>query len=241
MSDKKLAQAQKLIDRGKYEQARGILQPLAFSNEQAKQMLDQLNSIAPPSQTQKKRRSPILACGCLAAVIGIVACVGFAVVSLGLLAVGTEAVQEEAIEANGGLGSEDEPIPAGSTIVFDDFNLAVTDVIYPATARIERDNMFNDIPPSGTDYALVEFQLDCKKSGTDLCRGGEFSTRLVDPDGEEWRLGNSIVVNNSIDNLDGTGGNSFTGFKAFTYPVDTELHLVKITVGSVDLYVELPQ
>lgn len=117
---------------------------------------------------------------------------------------------------------------------FDDFDLTVERAIRPATQRVLSMNMFNEPPPGGTDYVLVWFSLDCKRSGTDLCGGGDFGVRLVDEDGEEWGrdgVSSITVVTDFIDDLETIGGASIEGWKLFAFPQNKSVQAIKITAG----------
>lgn len=239
MSDKNLDRARELIQKKKYDQARSVLQPLAFDNPEAQEMLEKLNTIAPPTAKAKRGGCLGLSVGVLGvlAALGIGACICVVVV----IAASGGAADEDAQEANAGKGAEDNPIPAGELVKFDDFDVALGEYIFPASNRVEQMNMFNEDPAAGTEYALLNITLTCKKSGSDVCRGNQLNIRLVDTEGEEWGEPTFLTLDPDLDALEAIGGSSMTGWVAFEFPAQgATVDKVKTWVtGQGTLYADL--
>lgn len=239
MSEQKLQRARELIEKRRYDQARAILQPLAIEDDVARDLLDRLNSIAPPSEKQRSS-------GCLGlsvVMIGIIVAlvIGACICVVVVLVASSGATDDAAQEANDGFGAEDKPIPTGQLVKFDDFDVEIGEFVFPASQRVNQMNQFNESPAAGTEYALLSLTLTCKKSGSDVCRGGLLNIRLVDSAGEEWGEPTFLVLDPDLDSKEAIGGSSMTGWVGFEFPEQgSTVDLVKMWIsGQGTLYADL--
>lgn len=165
-------------------------------------------------------------------------CIGIAV----LVALSQDAQTKDAIEANAGRGTMDNPIPAGETVTFTDhFSVEVLDVMRPANAEVERMNQFNETPAAGTDYVLIRFRMTCLQSGSDACNGFDLKVRIVDDAGNEWGEPTLIMLSPSLDSQESIAGNTVEGYKGFEFPTSGTMESLKMWVtGGATLYSEIP-
>lgn len=238
MSEKQLQRARDMIQRKKYDKAREILQPLAFDNDEAKELLEKLNTIAPVTAQSQKRG------GCMKwiavfIVLSVCTCVGI----IALVAISQGESDKKAQEANAGFGDVDNPIPAGQSIKFDDFDITIGEYIFPASNRVNQMNMFNEAPAAGTEYALLSITMACKKEGSEVCRGNLLNVRLVDNAGVEWGEPTFLVLEPDLDSMEAIGGNSMTGWVGFEFPTEgkTATKIKTWVSGGATLYAEMPK
>ncbi len=236
MSEKQLQQARDLIQKKRYDKARAILQPLAFDNDEAKTLLEKLNTIAPVGAQPQKRGGCMKWVGILVA-LSVCACIAV----FALMAISSGESDKEAQDANAGYGAEGKPIPVGQTIKFDDFDIKIGEYVFPATNRVEQMNMFNEEPAAGTEYALLSLTMTCKKEGAEVCRGNALNIRLVDNEGEEWGEPTILVLDPDLGSMESIGGSSITGWVGFEFPTAGKtVSKVKMWVtGQGTLYAEM--
>jgi hypothetical protein len=158
-----------------------------------------------------------------------------------LLGIGVDEQNEAAKEENQGRGGQDNPIAANEPIVFEDFDINLSRLTFPATDEVERMNMFNGDPAAGTDYALLWVDMKCKRSGSEVCRGFSFNIRLVDDEGNEWGEPTLLTLDPDLDSQEAIGGATASGWVGFEFPTEgREINLVKMWTGVVTLYAEPP-
>jgi hypothetical protein len=85
-----------------------------------------------------------------------------------------------------------------------------------------------EAPAAGTDYVLVWFRLDCKKQGASLCRGHNFSVKLVDSEGDEWGEPTILRVENNLDPQEAIGGSGIEGWQVFEFPQGGALAAIRL-------------
>ncbi|MCI0712974.1 MAG: hypothetical protein L0154_22655 [Chloroflexi bacterium] len=235
MSQKQLQKARDLISRQKYDKARKILQSLAFSSPEAASLLQHLNAVAPPQQKSGGIGLRWIIFGCIGCVGLPIAAVIFFVVILGI---GLNEQQNQAEKANAGRGTKDKPIASGETIIFDNFNITLRQMIFPAADSVG----FLGDPPSGAEYLIILVEMQCKKEGDSRCNSFDVDFALVADNDQEWdgtpfvNLDPAFGVGNAI------GGGSFSGWIGFEFPSDgRQVKLVKVSalIGPT-LYIEPP-
>lgn len=254
MVREQLEEARALIKAKRYDEARAILQ--ALDHPTAAKWLDKLDEIDPPfeaeskkSRRQKKaprekreRRGP----GCLGIGLGI-GCVAPAAFCVGLIVIiaiiaaviqsQQEKEEQDALAANEGRGTLEEPVPVGQWIKFDDGEVRVGRVVRPANAMVANFNMFNDDPAAGAEYVLVWFDVLCEQQDCHLFWDVSFD--LVGSDGKTWDEA-SAVLEPDLDSQDAIEGATVGGWQAFEVPVGATISAVRVDFESVALYAELP-
>jgi hypothetical protein len=79
-------------------------------------------------------------------------------------------------------GSRDNPLPIGSTISGPEFDVTVNSVTLGANEEVLAANMFNEAPPEGSSYAVVNLTLTYKGNESGLV--AEVSVAYVTSTGE---------------------------------------------------------
>jgi hypothetical protein len=150
--------------------------------------------------------------------------------------------QDKAEKANEGRGSVDNPIPANKSAIFDNFDITLSRISFPATQQVKSMNMFNADPATGTDYLLMWVKVDCKKEGSKTCNSRDFNLYIYDSKGTEWPEENGLVINTSLGDNEAIGSNSFEGWTVFKFPSGDTVQRVKVTSsGGVELNLEPPK
>ncbi len=192
-------------------------------------------------QTQsssKPNRFFLFSClGCLGCLGGVVILIAGFVLILGI---GLAQNQKDAEKANGGHGAETDPIGAGQTVKFEDFDITLSNLRFPATIDVMEMSPINDDPIAGTEYLLIWAQIDCKKDGSTRCTTHDFNFYLYDEAGNEWKEA-PAHTSPRLGGDDAIGGASFSGWIVFEFPHDETPVKVKITTKSgVKLWQDAP-
>jgi hypothetical protein len=187
---------------------------------------------------------------CLATILGgglmtisiigacIVCCLAAGVLIVIVLGSAQQQRQADALAANGGLGEQNNPIPAGSGVIFEDFTITPLQIIRPANDRISN---INEPPAAGSDYVLGRFRVTCHKEGAALCRGHQFKVWLVDSQGNTWGEPTIIIIDDNLDLKEAIGGSSMEGWQVFEFPKQGTLTSIKLQAGLTTLYARPPQ
>lgn len=138
-------------------------------------------------------------------------------------------------ELNNGFGTEDNPVPAGGFIRFDEGDVSVTQVDRDATRAVMDYSVLNDNPATGAVWTAVRFDVICRK---DTCHQREIAFWLLDSNGNEY--GESIFMQYRDKLDDAVRGATMSGWQIFEVPADVLLTGVRIRWGGVTLYLDLP-
>lgn len=155
----------------------------------------------------------------------------------------TDAQEDEGEGESTGGGTRENPLPLGSTISDDDWTVTINSVNLNANKVIASENPFNDPPPDGYVYILVN--VTAKYTGSDP--QGEtpwVSISYVTPEGNTIESFDSfIVAPDSFDDLETLySGASTTGNFDFAVPkatVEKGLLAVEISLFSDSAFVAL--
>ncbi len=250
MAREQLERARDLIKAKRYDEARAILQNIDHPTAQKwLEKLDELDSpfeeVAPSRRSKKakkERRGP----GCLGIglSIGCVApaafCVGLIIIAAVVAAViqsNKENATEKAVERNGGLGTFEAPIPAGTWADFKNGDVRATRIVRPANTMVEEFNQFNADAPQGADYVLVWFELTCQ---IDMCHPSTLDIRLMDAAGGDWGEPWVLVLDDDFDHNDAVRNGTIQGWQAFEFPTGEPISTIKIEWGSETLHLAPP-
>lgn len=125
-------------------------------------------------------------------------------------------------------GSIDDPLPVGYVATMlnngqEVYEVSVRLVDGNATKAIADANMFNDPPPAGMKYVLVEFTFTAL-SDTPVMPGVEsFSYQVATPDGKVWKSATVVVPGEGLSGApDLYKGQTFTGNEAYVVPEDAD-------------------
>lgn len=91
-----------------------------------------------------------------------------------------------------GSGTRDDPFPIGTTLQGDEWTVTVNSVTFGATDAVMAENQFNDAPPAGYEYILVN--VSAVYSGPDSDFGWSIGVDYVTPTGETMSSSDSIAV-----------------------------------------------
>lgn len=187
----------------------------------------------------KPNRFFLLSClGCLGC-LGSLSILGITLFVL--LGIGIAQSQKDAEQANAGHGAENNPIEASQTVIFEDFDVTLSNLRFPATTDVMNMSRINDDPIAGTDYLLIWAQIDCKKQGSSRCTTQDFNFYLYDETGNEWKEA-PAHTSPRLGGDDAIGGASFSGWIVFEFPSDKQPTKVKITTTSgVKLWQYVPR
>jgi hypothetical protein len=171
----------------------------------------------------------ILACICLC-------CVGIIIIGAGI-----DQAQQEAIAANEGKGTLENPIPSGWGVIFEEMML--TPVRYRLNATDDAAMWrIKEEPAVGTEYAIVWIELTCRRAER-TCGGDDFKVWLVDSNGVEWGEPFPLFVGTytDLDLIEVANGNKGAGWQAFEFPTSgVSLQAIKFQLGAVTLYAAPP-
>jgi hypothetical protein len=158
----------------------------------------------------------MMACLCLCG--GIIFAIG----------AGRQAQTEELIALNGGRGSRENPIPAGSSLHF--VEVRALRVIRPANDQVFRE------PAVGNEWVLVEWSLTCKIQD---CDGIRLGARLIDVQGQDWGQPIVLELENHIAGQSAIQGNTARGVMPFEFPIGRGIDLFMLSwAGGPDLYLD---
>lgn len=167
-----------------------------------------------------------------AVVVICVVCVGIIVV----IRIAQDAESERvAEELNDGFGTEDNPMPAGQQLHFEEGEVGVVTVDRNATNAVMNYSALNDDPASGAVWTAVRFSVRCNK---DACRERELSFSLIDDDGNAYDEAPLMLYRDKLD--DAVRGATMTGWQIFEVPTDAALVAVRVRWNGVTLYLRLP-
>lgn len=242
-TQKQLDRARKLIKRKKFEQARDILTGL--DDPAAQKWLDQIDELDSPFSDLKKKRSGGPGClkiglgvGCVAPIAALVGVVVIVAIVVSMISAGEEASTKDAVSANDGRGTLDNPISPRQPMVFDAGEVRATRLVRPADAMIEDFNMYNDAPAAGTEYALVWYEVECGEEECDAAL--DLSFALVDSDGKEWGEELFLVLSNDLDDEEAIRGGVMSGWQVFEIAKGKSIEALKVKFGTATLYAAPP-
>lgn len=200
------------------------------------------NSDSKQKKEKRERRGPSclgigLGVGCVAPAAFCIGVTIIAVIIFALVQEGEKAATDEAIEANDGRGSLEEPITAGEWMKFDDGQVRATRMIRPADDMVEDFNMFNDESAEGAEFALVWYEVKCEKES---CTAFNINFHLVDVDGKQWDEESFMVLDEDLDGQEAIEGGMMSGWQVFEIAQDKAVQALKIKFGAATLYVEPP-
>lgn len=135
-------------------------------------------------------------------------------------AVEAEPVEEDAASEGSGEGTRANPLPIGSTIVTEDWEVTIDSVDLDATAELS-DHTFNDVPDAGNGYILVG--MTATYVGDDPEGASPWATvKFVTSSGNTFDSTDSFVVaDDSFDSMETLyEGASTSGYKALEVPLE---------------------
>lgn len=203
---KRFQQAKNLIRKKKYEKARRILQPLAFSNDEAALLLFKLNKIVPPAEKHGRSRLPGLFM--------------FVILVIASIIIIQEYDYSDAITMNAGYGSHYSPVPRNRWIFFKDSEVRITRMVRPTTTEDAQ-------PAQGNHFVKLTFEYRCKQ---ETCSADNLRFALMDRRGKLW--GNQGAPVLGIKDAEG----SIAGWTLIEFPEDSHVYLVEVSWGEVGLY-----
>lgn len=195
------------------------------------------------SESKRERGGPGclkigLGVGCVAPVLFLIGVIVIVVVIASLVQAGQKKATEDAVSANAGRGTLDNPVEAGQWMIFDSGKVRVTKLVRPADATIKDMNMFNDEPAAGTEYTLVWYEVAC---GKDKCNARwDLDLALVDVDQKTWEEEPFIVLDSDLDGQDAIEGGIMSGWQAFQVAKDKDIQALKVKFDLVTLYAAVP-
>lgn len=229
-------QARALIRKREFEQARQLLESVADSDAYAADLLLHLDIYIgePPPRwqflefDQTARR----------ALIGIWF-VAFVILLVWLF---FYLRQEQAEEANEGSGALSNPIPFGTDVHFDPFDVTILEVRFPASQDVRRIAFPYNAPAPGNEYMLVRVAMLCKRESPAQCGGRQINIRVVDDTGEEWGKPILPLLSGGLDMQFGSNGSRLEGWVLFQFPLEgRKMQAIKLwTLAGPTLYVAPP-
>ncbi|MCD4685779.1 MAG: hypothetical protein K8S97_07570 [Anaerolineae bacterium] len=257
MAQEQMERARALIKAKRYAEARAIL--MGIDHPTAQQWLAKLDELDSPfaeepsskgRRGRRQQREPSERRGpsCLGIGLGI-GCVAPALFCGGVLVIlliiavlinaGQDKAQKDALEANNGRGTLDEPIAAGTWMQFDDGEVRATQLIRPADATIEGFHSGNRDAADGAEYVLVWFDVRCNQAKCNEILHTGF--RLVDTDGKEWDEEIIFVLSENLNGQEAIEGGMMAGWQVFEIAQGNAIQAVKVTFEGVSLYCDPPQ
>ena len=249
-----MQQVQALIKEKRYGEARALL--VQINHPTAQQWIAKIDEITgvdldfPEEETPRKGRKAAkqknggpgcfkisLGVGCIAPAAFCSGLIVIAVIIAFLVQAGKESATEDAIKRNNDFGSFEKPIVAMEWAQFEKGNVRATRIIRPADEMIESFNMFNDESPTGADYVLVWFELECQ---SDKCNPRLLDLRLMDAQEKAWGEPWVLVLENDLDSEEALRDASISGWQGFEFPTGEKIQTIKIEWGSETLHVVPP-
>ncbi len=174
----------------------------------------------------------------LAGIGCVVVCVcGTCIVGVVLLAGGERVANQQAIQDNGGYGSEDKPIPVGEYAQFKNGQVRLAETNYFATDRVLNETLLGATSiAAGSRYILLRFDLLCEKQ---QCDQSELDIRVMADDGKLWSEELSLAKYNE-DFPDAVEGATSTGWQVFEFPLSHNVKVVRVKWEGVTLYLDAP-
>jgi hypothetical protein len=240
-----IKQAEQLMQLGRYEEARTLLRTI--NDKKARDLLGRLEQIAPAGMAQGGYPpAPVVVVqqqkggSCLKrSVIGCGALIALMIVCGIIYAIAQSQATKEAVARNNGRGTLDKPIAATDWMEFENGDVRVTRIMRPASAEVERMNMFNDEPAEGAEFVLVWLEVKCNQS---RCTPSvDLSLHLAAPDKHEWSEPLFIVLEDNLDAGEALRDSTVGGWQVFEYPTGQDIQALKVNWGAETLYTALPE
>jgi len=141
----------------------------------------------------------------------------------------TDAGQSDAGEADAAQGTRENPYPIGSTISSDDWTLVVNSYSADGNATVAKANQFNDAPPAGSHYELVNYTVTY--TGEESGLAAEVGIDFVTSAGNVVNSYDALVVLGDEMGMDELyNGATATGSQAFLVP-DGETVTIRVRPG----------
>jgi len=141
------------------------------------------------------------------------------------------------------LGStRDNPIPAKTWVDYGGgIQVAIAEVVRPATNLVMRANQFNNKPGDGQEYIQVAVALACKKKSSETCSFSPYALSAVGADGNVRPLEAFVAGIEQLDSNDMFGGAEKSGWTFFIVPAgDEKVVLFFDGIFSAPVYMALP-
>lgn len=193
----------------------------------------------PLSPTQERQKSSgtwkfvgCVGCSCISVIVVIPLLVLALILSI-------SSNQEQAESDNGGRGAEDKPIAANETVIFSEFEITFTQLIFPATDEvmamdIDIQGQSNRLPSTGTDYLLMQYDVDCKYIGC------SYTISIHDEDG---KVGDKFIAYIPDETI-GNGDDHDESWMVYEFPSDKTPTVIKIIektlLQTLTLWVDVP-
>lgn len=174
--------------------------------------------------------------GIFLVICGIVVVCGGIFAVIALVNEGEKAATKDAIDNNGGFGSEDKPITVETWAKFKDGEIRATQLNPDALDQVMEMNFLNDDPAAGSRYVLIYFEVACNK---DTCNQYELDLRLVDDTGELWDEADFVVTDPPLD--DAVKGGTMAGWQVFELSRARSLKVIRLKWGSETLFILPPE
>lgn len=124
-------------------------------------------------------------------------------------------------------GTRERPYVAGSSVTGsasgkDEAVLTVGNTTWDAWEIVRAENRFNDPPPDGSVYVLVEITVKNIGSAEAVSPAGTFEVDYVTPDGRSFEREYAVIPNDLSDLGDLYEGGEVTGNQVYLLPVGSE-------------------
>lgn len=145
-----------------------------------------------------------------------------------------EPAPEPEVEPEPEVGSLESPLPVGYVATMLDslgneiYEVSVKLIDGNANKAIADANMFNDAPPPGMKYVIVQFTFTSLQDDQPIMPGVEaFSYQLATPDGKVYKSATVVAPGESVSGApDLYKGQSFTGNEVYLAPEDADTFFI---------------
>jgi hypothetical protein len=177
-----------------------------------------------------------LGVGCVAPIAFCIGVIVIIMIVVALVQQGKKTATEDAIKHNNDRGAFETPIDGWAD--FEKGNIRATSLIRPADDMIEFFNQFNDESPTGADYVLVWFEMECE---SDKCNPGLLDLRLMDAEEKEWGEPWLLLLEDDFDSEEALRGNTIGGWQGFEFPTGETIQTIKVEWSAETLHLAVPQ
>lgn len=149
--------------------------------------------------------------------------------------------QKDLYSKNNGYGSEENPVPADTLLIFNDYELRLSKLNVAADRQVLQMSEENKELSDGQGYALLWVQLTCRKSGSETCSTSQPQFSLMDEDGKIYNPPTLIYLETPFAQQTVQSGETGEGWVAFVYADDwRNVDMVLVNDGIFHLYAQRP-